>query len=71
MYFTCKEAVLRQRKNMGFKKLNYLDRAVGYDQILEHQCGPELPNKGYRRHRMKLLHWCNNQSHVYRLRLVV
>ena len=30
---------------MGFKKLNYLDRAVRYDQILEHQCGPSYPIK--------------------------
>jgi hypothetical protein len=56
---------------MGFKKLNYLDRAVAYDQMLERQWGPGLPNEGYRRHRMELLHWRNNQSHVCRLRLVV
>lgn len=54
---------------MGFKKLNYLDRAVAYDQMLEHQW--RLSNGGYRRHRMELLHWHNNQSHVCRLRLVV
>ena len=56
---------------MGFKKLNYLDRAVAYVQMLEHQWGPDLPNEDSRRDRMKSLHWCNNQSHVYRLRLVV